>query len=75
MEIKCPGGSEPSGPKPTHEEMNATAFLSVVASLTPWSDHNQSPRNMYQCQVISGNRAAMTVLPVWRRKHVWSSLI
>jgi hypothetical protein len=23
-----------------------------VASLTPWSDHNQSPRNMYQCQVL-----------------------
>ena len=27
------------------------AMLSVVASLTPWSDHNQSPRNMYQCQM------------------------
>lgn len=51
MEIKCPGGNEPIGPKPTHEEINATAFLSVVASLTPWSDHNQSPRNMYQCQM------------------------
>ncbi|KAG0595858.1 hypothetical protein M758_UG204100 [Ceratodon purpureus] len=51
MEIKCPGGSECAGPKPTHDEINATAFLSVVASLTPWSDHNQSPRNMYQCQM------------------------
>lgn len=27
-------------------------MLSVVANLTPWSDHNQSPRNMYQCQVV-----------------------
>ena len=27
------------------------AMLSVVASLTPFSDFNQSPRNMYQCQM------------------------
>ena len=26
-------------------------MLSVIASLTPFSDFNQSPRNMYQCQV------------------------
>lgn len=26
-------------------------MLSVVASLTPFSDFNQSPRNMYQCQM------------------------
>lgn len=58
MEIKCPGGNEASGPNyiPTHEEINATAFLSVVANLTPWSDHNQSPRNMYQCQVLARPR-------------------
>lgn len=28
-----------------------TSILSTVASLTPWSDFNQSPRNMYQCQM------------------------
>ena len=38
-------------PGATHEEMHPAAILSVVASLTPWSDHNQSPRNMYQCQM------------------------
>lgn len=27
------------------------SMLSVVASLTPYSDFNQSPRNMYQCQM------------------------
>lgn len=27
------------------------SILSAVASLTPWSDFNQSPRNMYQCQM------------------------
>jgi DNA-directed RNA polymerase I subunit RPA2 len=26
-------------------------MLSAIASLTPWSDYNQSPRNMYQCQM------------------------
>jgi DNA-directed RNA polymerase I subunit RPA2 len=26
-------------------------MLSVVASQTPYSDYNQSPRNMYQCQM------------------------
>lgn len=32
-------------------EFGTGAMLSVVASLTPYSDFNQSPRNMYQCQM------------------------
>ncbi|KAG8904767.1 hypothetical protein FRB99_001244 [Tulasnella sp. 403] len=35
----------------THVELNPTNFLSVLASLTPFSDYNQSPRNIYQCQM------------------------
>ena len=35
----------------THQEVNQHSILSAVASLTPFSDHNQSPRNMYQCQM------------------------
>lgn len=35
----------------THQELHPTQILSVVASLTPFSNFNQSPRNMYQCQV------------------------
>lgn len=35
----------------THMELKTTNFLSVIANLTPFSDHNQSPRNMYQCQM------------------------
>lgn len=35
----------------THMEMNEMSILSVLASLTPFSDLNQSPRNMYQCQM------------------------
>lgn len=55
MEIRCPdggdGGRSNNFPA-THEEIHPTGILSVVANLTPWSDHNQSPRNMYQCQVF-----------------------
>jgi DNA-directed RNA polymerase I subunit RPA2 len=35
----------------THMEIAPTSMLSVVANLTPFSDFNQSPRNMYQCQM------------------------
>ncbi|CAH3030121.1 unnamed protein product [Porites evermanni] len=35
----------------THLELKQTSMLSAVASLTPFSDFNQSPRNMYQCQM------------------------
>lgn len=38
-------------PISTHIEMSATSMLSYIAGLTPFSDFNQSPRNMYQCQV------------------------
>lgn len=55
MEIRCPdgkdGGRQNAFPA-THEEIHPTGMLSVVANLTPWSEHNQSPRNMYQCQVF-----------------------
>ncbi|KAL4402349.1 ribonucleoside binding protein [Malassezia pachydermatis] len=35
----------------THVEVAPTNVLSVIANLTPFSDFNQSPRNMYQCQM------------------------
>jgi len=35
----------------THMELDPTNMLSLIASLTPFSDYNQSPRNMYQCQM------------------------
>ncbi|KAJ3045414.1 DNA-directed RNA polymerase I subunit rpa2 [Rhizophlyctis rosea] len=35
----------------THIEFTPTDMLSVVANMTPFSDFNQSPRNMYQCQM------------------------
>ncbi|KAL1540302.1 DNA-directed RNA polymerase I subunit RPA2 [Salvia divinorum] len=54
MEISCPDGGN-GGRKDvfpaSHAEIHPTGILSVVGNLTPWSDHNQSPRNMYQCQM------------------------
>ena len=46
----CPHGSSASKGF-THAECCVTSALSCIASLTPWSDFNQSPRNMYQCQM------------------------
>eukprot|EP00252_Welwitschia_mirabilis_P017700 TRINITY_DN3920_c0_g2_i1.p1 TRINITY_DN3920_c0_g2~~TRINITY_DN3920_c0_g2_i1.p1 ORF type:complete len:1013 (-),score=180.62 TRINITY_DN3920_c0_g2_i1:147-3080(-) len=61
MEIKCidgeDGGRRTSSIPHTHEEISPMAILSVVAGLTPWSDHNQSPRNMYQCQMAKQTMA------------------
>ncbi|CAI5515797.1 unnamed protein product, partial [Closterium sp. Naga37s-1] len=59
LDVLCPDGSSPSpttdqgsaAGSATHEEVRPTDILSVMASLTPWSDYNQSPRNMYQCQM------------------------
>lgn len=35
----------------THVEFDPTNILSIVANMTPFSNFNQSPRNMYQCQM------------------------
>ncbi|XP_052192678.1 DNA-directed RNA polymerase I subunit 2-like [Diospyros lotus] len=63
MEIRCAdggdGGRGNSLPA-THEEIHPTGILSLVANLTPWSDHNQSPRNMYQCQMAKQTMAFST---------------
>jgi DNA-directed RNA polymerase I subunit RPA2 len=35
----------------SHVEFSPTNVFSILANLTPFSDFNQSPRNMYQCQM------------------------
>ncbi|KAG5670198.1 hypothetical protein PVAND_000476 [Polypedilum vanderplanki] len=35
----------------THLEFSKLSFLSNLANLIPMPDHNQAPRNMYQCQM------------------------
>ncbi|CAK0906942.1 unnamed protein product, partial [Prorocentrum cordatum] len=38
--------------KYSHEELHPTSVFSTLAGFTPFSNHNQSPRNMYQCQML-----------------------
>ncbi|KAJ9526862.1 hypothetical protein QJQ45_017765 [Haematococcus lacustris] len=53
LAIRCPDGGIGGSPSLafSHQELGALSLLSVVASMTPFSDYNQSPRNMYQCQM------------------------
>lgn len=50
MEIACVDPDIISGVT-THIEFEPTHILSILANMTPFSDFNQSPRNMYQCQM------------------------
>uniref|UniRef100_A0A224XGY9 DNA-directed RNA polymerase subunit beta n=1 Tax=Panstrongylus lignarius TaxID=156445 RepID=A0A224XGY9_9HEMI len=47
----------------THQEISKTSFLSNLASLIPMPDCNQSPRNMYQCQM--GKQTMGTPCHTW----------
>jgi DNA-directed RNA polymerase I subunit RPA2 len=50
MEIACVAEDVIPG-LTTHMELEPTNVLSILANMTPFSDFNQSPRNMYQCQM------------------------
>lgn len=50
MSIACVDQEIVSG-ESTHVEFDPTNILSILANMTPFSDFNQSPRNMYQCQM------------------------
>ncbi|KAJ1760031.1 hypothetical protein GGH19_005261 [Coemansia sp. RSA 1807] len=50
MEIGCLDADMRPGVT-THQEILPTHILSAVANFTPFCDFNQSPRNMYQCQM------------------------
>lgn len=54
LDIKCPDGSSggSEGLQFTHCELRASDVLSLLASFIPYPEHNQSPRNMYQCQMM-----------------------
>lgn len=43
--------SEVTSGESSHVEFDPTNILSILANMTPFSDFNQSPRNMYQCQM------------------------
>ena len=50
MSIACVESEIESG-ESSHVEYDPTNILSIIANQTPFSDFNQSPRNMYQCQM------------------------
>ena len=50
MSIACREVDVESG-ESSHLEYAPTNILSILANQTPFSDFNQSPRNMYQCQM------------------------
>lgn len=50
LSIACTKAEIESG-LTTHVEHSPTNILSILANQTPFSDFNQSPRNMYQCQM------------------------
>ncbi|KAJ9526230.1 hypothetical protein QJQ45_009710 [Haematococcus lacustris] len=70
LAIRCPDGGIGGSPSLafSHQELGALSLLSVVASMTPFSDYNQSPRNMYQCQM--GKQTMGT--PAQAMQHRWS---
>lgn len=47
----CVSGNEIIPNITTHQELKETSFLSVLARQIPYPDFNQSPRNMYSCQM------------------------
>lgn len=38
-------------PETTHQELDPINILSIIASVGVFAEYNQSPRNMYQCQM------------------------
>ncbi|KFB39803.1 AGAP009539-PA-like protein [Anopheles sinensis] len=50
----------------THMELSKTSFLSNLAQLIPMPDCNQSPRNMYQCQM--GKQTMGTPCQNWNKQ-------
>ncbi|XP_046817891.1 DNA-directed RNA polymerase I subunit RPA2 isoform X1 [Vespa crabro] len=50
----------------SHQELAKTSFLSNLACLIPMPDCNQSPRNMYQCQM--GKQTMGTPCHTWKQQ-------
>ena len=49
--IGCVEEDIQENPDFTHQEIDPINILSITASTIPFLDYNQSPRNMYQCQM------------------------
>lgn len=66
---RCPDGGAGGSPglNFTHEELATSSMLSNIANFTPFSDFNQSPRNMYQCQMGKQTMGTPTTVRCLRR--------
>jgi DNA-directed RNA polymerase II subunit RPB2 len=49
ISMKATDAVAPGAPDYTHAEIHASTILGTLASNIPFPDHNQSPRNSYQC--------------------------
>jgi DNA-directed RNA polymerase II subunit RPB2 len=49
ISMKAADAVAPGAPDYTHAEIHASTILGTLASNIPFPDHNQSPRNSYQC--------------------------
>lgn len=47
-----------------HQELSTNCLFSFAANLIPFPDHNQSPRNVYQCQM--GKQTMGTPVHAWQ---------
>uniref|UniRef100_A0A0K0EYJ3 DNA-directed RNA polymerase subunit beta n=1 Tax=Strongyloides venezuelensis TaxID=75913 RepID=A0A0K0EYJ3_STRVS len=47
-----------------HQELHPSSLFSFAGNLIPFPDHNQSPRNVYQCQM--GKQTMGTAVHAWR---------
>eukprot|EP01087_Luapelamoeba_hula_P020938 TRINITY_DN7228_c0_g1_i2.p1 TRINITY_DN7228_c0_g1~~TRINITY_DN7228_c0_g1_i2.p1 ORF type:complete len:1100 (+),score=114.71 TRINITY_DN7228_c0_g1_i2:76-3375(+) len=59
-------GSRSDKERFTHVEINPINIFSVVGSIIPYSDMNQSPRNMYQCQMCKQTMG--TPMQAWEHR-------
>ncbi|GMR53854.1 hypothetical protein PMAYCL1PPCAC_24049, partial [Pristionchus mayeri] len=49
-----------------HQELHPSALFSFAGNLIPFPDHNQSPRNVYQCQM--GKQTMGTAVHAWHAR-------
>uniref|UniRef100_A0A0M3KGT6 DNA-directed RNA polymerase n=1 Tax=Anisakis simplex TaxID=6269 RepID=A0A0M3KGT6_ANISI len=60
---------EPSEAEPgvtEHQELHPSCLFSFAGNLIPFPDHNQSPRNVYQCQM--GKQTMGTPIHAWCKR-------
>ena len=50
-----------------HQELHPSTLFSFAGNLIPFPDHNQSPRNVYQCQM--GKQTMGTAVHAWHARN------